>query len=137
MSLKDEYIRQTENHINNLVEKKALLTRDLADLEASETEAREMLQFFKTGNGSSTKSKLSRSEINTKDFYDILKMVGAEKAHFTAADVVAVTDEPQKNISSRLRGIVRDNGNSGIIVRTKDGGPGIPAVYKLNPNYKE
>lgn len=137
MSLKDEYIRQTENHINNLVQKKELLIRDLADLEASETEAREMLQFFKTGNGSTKPRSLARSEITTKDFYDVLKLVGAEKAQFTAADVVAVVDEPQKNVSSRLRGIVRDNGNSGIIVRVKEGGPGIPAVYKLNPNYKE
>lgn len=139
MSLKDEYIRQTENHINNLVQKRELLVRDLEDLDASEKEAREMLQFFKTGStrNGSTKKKFSKSDLTTEDFREAVKLTAENKPKFTSIDVAEIAGaEYRKSISDRLRQIIVKDGNSGLVVKVAEGGPGVPAYYSLNPNYK-
>lgn len=49
MSLKDGLIRQTEDAINKVAERRKSLEDELEQIRAEETEARELLQLIKTG----------------------------------------------------------------------------------------
>lgn len=140
MSLKDQYIQQTENHINKLMEKKELLQRDLEDVEAAEKEARDMLQFFKSGNhvGNNGSTPKRQDLVTTEDFIAAIKVVGETQSRFTSTDVAEVLGGKQysKTCTNRLRAMVNKSGNSGLVVKVVEGGPGVSAIYSLNPNYK-
>jgi hypothetical protein len=125
MSLKEQMILKAEEAVNQQRKRREILEEELAQINAKESEARELLQLLKIGNVpvSNGKPKAPTNE----EFLEALETVGAGGEPFTSQQVADLLDMSRGAASQRIR---KDPDAYPIVV-IKQGAPGVSTIYKL------
>lgn len=145
--LMDRLVRDTEQTINRLVERRKSLEAELVMLKAEEAEARGVLQFLKK-EGNSVKPvpvdsvwnekkprKKRKPEVSRDDFLAAIDAAQEDSDDWTAFTIAEIADMDPKNVATRLRKMSEANDYiriSAKSVLTKNGRT--PTYYrKLKP----
>lgn len=112
----DRFIRETEEVINRLNEKREMLKAELEGLDEQEAEARGVLQFLKKGGvnpvapkETPTPARKKRAvEVSRDDFLAAVDAVAEENDEFTAKQVGVVLDQKSNVAVNRLMRMAKD-----------------------------
>lgn len=123
--LKDQMIIKAEEAVNQQRKRREILEEELAQINAKESEARELLQLLKTGSVATSNGKPKPP--GNEEFLEAVEAIGSEFPEWTAAQVAELLGISGGAASQRLR-----KGAGGTRVQViKQGGPGIPTTYTL------
>lgn len=122
MSLKESLIQQTEQAVNSLRKRRETVELELEEINSEEKEAREMLQFLKSGSTSQIQ-QVQRRQINQSYALEVLDAMDNEFTTHEFAETLEVTNGVAANWAKRFM-------DEGLLTRKLLGRGSQPSIWE-------